>query len=66
MIFCRMLYAIVALVAVTALSGCPGNQAASGPVATCEKAGQQCKLGGGQLGVCAAGANGELECQSQH
>ncbi|MFW6057917.1 MAG: hypothetical protein ACOC9W_03580 [Persicimonas sp.] len=48
--------------------GCPGQgqDSSSGPVDTCETAGEQCRLGGGQLGVCSPKADGQLECMSQH
>jgi hypothetical protein len=59
----KMLVTIIALVG---LVGCPGQEPSSGPVDTCESAGQQCRLGGGQLGVCSAGSGEELECMSQH
>jgi hypothetical protein len=56
------------IIALIGLVGCPGQDGSAGPVDTCQKAGQQCRIGGGQLGVCVAktGQELELECASQH
>ncbi len=56
----------IVIVALLGLVACPGQDASSGPVDTCETAGQQCRLGGGKLGVCSPSADGQLECMSQH
>ena len=57
----------IAIVVITLLlGGCPTDAKRSGPVDTCEKAGQQCRIGGGKLGVCSMNASGELFCMSQH
>lgn len=57
---------VVSLSAAALLAGCPQSNEASGPVDTCEKTGQQCRLGGGQLGVCHMKPDGQYECVSQH
>jgi hypothetical protein len=66
---------VMAITALTVLglgtAGCPPQpdmaaKPASG-AATCEKAGQQCKLGQGVLGVCTPTPNGDgYECTPQH
>lgn len=61
-----MLRMLIIVVMASMLAGCPQEGGSGGPVDTCEKIGQQCRMGGGQLGVCSAGADGELECVSQH
>lgn len=49
------------------LPGCPGGSDASGaPVDTCQKTGQQCRLGNGKLGVCTPAPDGDLRCTPQH
>jgi hypothetical protein len=52
------------------LAACPDDSARSaGPVETCTKVGEQCKMGGGQLGVCMTDMNVDppkLFCMSQH
>ena len=57
---------LVTMMSLLCLTGCPTNDTSTGPVDTCEKAGQQCRLGGGQLGVCSMQTDGELVCTSQH
>jgi hypothetical protein len=47
-------------------TGCPTAGEHSGPVDTCTEAGQQCRLGGGKLGVCTMDTAGNLQCASQH
>lgn len=59
------IHLLVALVGLT-LAGCPDDSASGGPVETCESIGQQCKLGGGQLGVCTMTTDGETRCEPQH
>jgi len=49
-----------------AASACPDGSKSHGPTDTCESIGEQCRLGGGQLGVCTADANNELVCEPQH
>ncbi len=61
-----MKYLCLALLIAVGVAGCPGNQPGSQPATTCKTVGQQCQLGGGQLGVCYAGDGGKLECVSQH
>jgi hypothetical protein len=56
----------VLLALAVALTGCPKSDQASAPVETCEQIGQQCKLGGGQLGVCSMTTDGEMRCEPQH
>lgn len=52
--------------------GCPdssGGPGSSGPVAECTRAGQQCKMGGRQIGVCTSDLDSDpprLFCMSQH
>jgi hypothetical protein len=58
----RILLLILAVVAV----GCPGDEQNSGPVDECTRVGQQCRMGGGQLGVCNMNTSGEYHCTSQH
>ncbi len=51
------------------VTGCPDETPSGGPVETCTKAGEQCKMGGGQLGVCTSDMNTDpprLFCMSQH
>ncbi len=50
---------------IVALAGCPNESASSGPVAVCKSAGTQCKMSGGQLGVCSYDKQ-TLVCLSQH
>lgn len=61
-----MIRLFISLLAATLLAGCPQPDEASGPVDTCEKSGQQCRLGGGQLGVCHMTPRSAFECVSQH
>ncbi|MFW5967516.1 MAG: hypothetical protein ACOCV2_08370 [Persicimonas sp.] len=63
----RLTHLLISLSLALFLVGCPLKSADSaGPVDTCEEPGQRCKLGGGQLGVCSADPDGQLECVSQH
>ncbi|MGM0558926.1 MAG: hypothetical protein ACQEVA_21235 [Myxococcota bacterium] len=62
----RYVGALVLLTAALALTGCPNDASEGGAVDTCEKIGQQCKLGGGQLGVCTMDPGGEMRCEPQH
>jgi hypothetical protein len=55
----------MALLALSVMTGCPDDQTA-GAVDSCEEIGQQCKLGGGQLGVCSMNPDGEMTCEPQH
>jgi hypothetical protein len=57
--------AFLLIVLTSLVAACPGNNASSGPVDTCQSVGQQCRLEGGQLGVCNY-QNDELACLSQH
>lgn len=57
--------AILSTVATLGL-GCPDGSETSRVVETCREVGQQCRLGGGQLGVCLRGEDDKLECASQH
>ena len=59
---------VLACMATGLLAGCPGSTDESAPVDTCADArvGQQCKLGGGQLGVCMMDTAGQSFCQDQH
>lgn len=56
----------ISLLAALLLAACPQTGGTGGPVDTCKEIGQQCRMGAGQLGVCSANAEGELECVSQH
>lgn len=58
----------VALLGLTLLaSGCPDTSGSSGgPVDECQKTGQQCRLGDGQLGVCTKTVDAEFACEPQH
>ena len=47
-------------------SGCPDAETGGGPVDTCTTAGEQCRIAGGQLGVCTMDTRGELTCAPQH
>lgn len=47
-------------------AGCPDATESEGPTDDCQSIGEQCRLGGGQLGVCTAEADGELTCAPQH
>jgi len=58
--------ALVLLAAMFVFTGCPVGESTSGPVETCSKAGERCKMGGGQLGVCSANTDGSIVCMSQH
>ena len=49
-----------------AATGCPKAGESGGPVDACSETGQQCRLGGGQLGVCTMNTAGELRCAPQH
>lgn len=63
----RVLASALALAVVALLvGGCPDDTAAGGPVDTCTKAGEQCRIQGGQLGVCTMNTDGELTCAPQH
>ncbi|QDG52276.1 hypothetical protein FIV42_16480 [Persicimonas caeni] len=57
---------LISLVAAVLLAGCPQPNEVSGPVDVCEKIGQQCRMGGGKLGVCNMKPDGTFECVSQH
>ena len=63
------LFRIVLCVFCISLMGCPHEGESTGPVDTCSKAGEQCKMGGGQLGVCMNDMQKDppqLFCMSQH
>lgn len=65
----RLARAALALALAWLAWGCEPPEGASGPVEVCEKIGQQCKLGGGKLGVCQPAGepgSGQLACMSQH
>lgn len=49
-----------------ATTGCPDAADDGGPTAECTSIGQQCRLGGGQLGVCTKNADRDFECVPQH
>lgn len=62
----RLAAAILLIGLLVAASACPDTSESGGPTDTCESVGQQCRLGGGQLGVCTSNADGDLECVPQH
>ena len=49
-----------------ASAGCPDGAETGGPTDECTSIGQQCRLGGGQLGVRTKDADQQFECVSQH
>ena len=53
---------------IVVLAGCPNDttRGSGGPVDECESIGQQCRLGGGQLGVCTMDTEGQMTCDPQH
>lgn len=60
-----VLWLILLLLSGCLLAGCPSDTSGA-PVERCEKIGQKCKLGGGQLGICTMDTSGQLQCQPQH
>lgn len=59
-----MLRALLALMFL--LTGCPSESDAPTVVDVCVKSTQQCRMGGGQLGVCMMATDGTFTCASQH
>ena len=48
------------------LTACELEGSSTGPTEICESIAEQCRLGGGQLGVCSMNQEGELFCMPQH
>jgi len=48
------------------MSGSSKTASGDAIVTTCTAELQRCRLGGPKLGLCAAGPDGRLQCQSQH
>ncbi len=56
---------IILFVSISMLIACPNQSESTGPVKICKSAGTQCKMTGGQLGVCSYKRQ-KLVCLSQH
>lgn len=61
-----IIHRIVLSIALLLAAGCPSGDSSSGPVDKCTNTGQQCRMGGGQLGVCTMDTAGDYVCASQH